>query len=184
MPLLPAVSTYQQGAKVPCLAFRQQDALLHCPLVMASDIYAPTELSRLSGNSAATWASADALLLAPLGGTRHLRCAANVGADTWLPDGHAAVTAWLLPMPQLPWAPPQQLAAIVRASTLPALMSSLHLLVCEAAEAGVRPSLAAMGVSDHGMHDCRLQHALALGGACILAAAVSLLFLLCTFARR
>lgn len=145
-------------------------------------VHSPTELSRLSGSSAATCASADALLLAALGGTTHLRCAVSVGADTSPPDGHAAVTAWLLPMPQLPWAPLQQLAAAGRASPLPALMPSLHLLACEAAEDGVRPNLPAVGVADHGMHDCRLPHALAPGGGCIMTAAVSLLFLLCTFA--
>ena len=150
---------------------------------MPPAVRAPTELSRLSGSSAATCASADALLLAALGGTRHLRCAVSVGADTWPPDGHAAVTACLLLMPQLQWAHPQQLDAVRRASSLPPLMTSLHLLVCEAAEAGVRPSLPAVGVADHGMHDCRQPHALAPGGGCILAAAVILLFLLCTFAR-
>jgi hypothetical protein len=143
---------------------------------MSSYAHAPTEPSRLSGSSAATCASADALLLAALGGARHLRCGANVGADAWPADGHDAVTAWLLPMPKLPWAPPQQLAAVGRASPLPALMLTLHLLVCEAAKAGVRPSLPATGVADHCMHDCRLQLALARGGGCILAAAVSLLF--------
>ena len=171
MPLLPAVSTWEANSKIslPCLP------AAGCigptiAVIMSSDAHAPTELSRLSGSSAATCASADALLLAALGGARHLRCAANAGAETWPPDGHAAVTAWLLPMPQLPWATPQQLAAVGRASPLPALMSILHLLVCEAAEAEVRPSLAATGMADHGWHDCRLQHAMAPGGGCIVAA--------------
>jgi hypothetical protein len=168
MPLLPAVSIYQQTAKVHRLGFWQQAVSTpDIADIMSSYAHAPTELSRLSGSSAATCASADALLLAALGGAGHLCCAANVGANTWPPDGHAALTACLLPMPQLPRAPPQQLAAVGRASLLPVLMSPLHLLVNEAAEAGVGPSLADTGVADHGMHDCRLQHALTPGGGCI-----------------
>lgn len=116
-------------------------------------VRALTDCSRLSGSSAATCASAEALLVAALGCARHLCCTAKAGTGAEV-HGHDAGNGWLLPVLLLPRAPMQQLAAVRRSSTGLAPLLALHLLMFEAAEAAIKPVLQALPAAECGGWAC------------------------------